>query len=52
MRETAIRSGGYDTVRQTLETIETVSPNKLPDSEFRKQMLHGCTQVSVPLNQA
>ena len=47
--ETAIQAGELDTARRTIETVMTVSRNKLPDGELRAQLRHGCTAVTGAL---
>ena len=49
--ETAIRSTEFDTARQTVRSAETVSRNKLPESDLREQLLHGCEQVHTALDE-
>ena len=49
--ETAIRSGELETARQTVTSAETVSRNKLPEGDLREQMIHGCSQVTVALDE-
>lgn len=34
---------------ETLETIETVSRNKLPDGDRRDRLLHGCDRTRATL---
>ena len=46
----AVVSSEFDTARQTVSTAETVSRNKLPESELRAQLLHGCERVSAALD--
>jgi hypothetical protein len=48
--ETAISGAEFDTARQTVATVETVSRNKLPECELRSQLLHGCEQVYTALD--
>ena len=47
--ETALRTGEFDTARRTVETATTVSRNKLPESELRAQLLHGCGEVTAAI---
>jgi len=47
--ETAIRAEEYETARQTIETATTVSRNKLPESDLRAQLLHGCAEVTAEI---
>lgn len=49
--ETAIRSAEFDTARQTMTSVETVSQNKLPESDLREQLLHGCEQVHTAIDE-
>lgn len=39
------RDGNRETVLQLLETIETVTQNKLPAGDLQNQLLHGCVAV-------
>ena len=41
----AVSTGDVATARQTVETTQRVSRNKLPDGELRDQLLHGCESV-------
>ncbi len=41
----ALDDGDPDTARQCLTSAETVATNKLPDSEFRSRLLHGCDRA-------
>ncbi|MFC6757914.1 MULTISPECIES: hypothetical protein [Haloarcula] len=47
--EAAIQAEEFDTVRQTIETATTVSQNKLPESDRRAQLLHGCGAVTAAI---
>ncbi|WP_336336664.1 hypothetical protein [Haloarcula brevis] len=47
--ETAVVSAEFDTARRTVATAETVSRNKLPESELRAQLLHGCERARSTL---
>lgn len=49
--EAAIRAGRYETARQTVTTVETVSRNKLPAGELRATLLHGCGEVVAEIEQ-
>ncbi|MBX0285144.1 hypothetical protein EGH22_02300 [Halomicroarcula sp. F28] len=44
--ETAIQAGEFETARRTIDTATTVSQNKLPESDRRAQLLHGCGAVT------
>jgi len=50
--ETALRTDEFETARQTVQTAATVSRNKLPESELRGQLLHGCGEVVDALEPA
>jgi hypothetical protein len=41
----ALREGETGTCLQAIESAEEVATNKLPESEFRGQVLHGCERV-------
>lgn len=39
------REGNRETVLQLLETIETVTQNKIPSGDLQDRLLHGCVAV-------
>jgi hypothetical protein len=41
----ALAEGETGTCRQAIESAEEVATNKLPESEFREQVLYGCERV-------
>ena len=47
--ESALRKGEIQTARQTIDTAQTVSRNKLPKGDLRGQLLHGCGEVRATL---
>lgn len=49
--QTAVRADDLATVDQAIETVETVSTNKLPAGDRRARLLHGCTEVRSTLDE-
>jgi len=47
--DTALRAGEFQTARRAIDTVETVSRNKLPAGELRGQLLHGCAAALTAL---
>lgn len=41
----------FDTCRQVVESVESVATNKLPESERRARLLHGCERVHALLDE-
>jgi len=41
----SVGSADYDTVRDLLDTVETVVRNKVPDPDERERLLAGCSTV-------
>ena len=46
----ALAAGDYGTVRESVATVDSVATNKLPESELRAEMRHGCHRVEVLLD--
>ena len=47
----ALESEEFDTCRQVVGSVESVATNKLPESERRARLLHGCERVRVLLDE-
>ncbi|MBB6644903.1 hypothetical protein [Halobellus ruber] len=45
----SVAAGAYDTVRDLLDTVETVVRNKVPDPEERERLLAGAATVRESL---
>jgi len=41
-----------ETARRSVDTVETVVTNKLPEGELRAEMRHGCRRVTALLDPA
>lgn len=47
---TASVDGDLDTVGDVVDTVRRVSTNKLPESDLRARLLHGCTLLGDELD--
>jgi hypothetical protein len=48
--ETAIDEGDLSTARRTVASARSVATNKLPESDLREHLRHGCDRVEALLD--